>query len=154
MVSELASLVLFMRSVIGRGDTVIIEEPEAHLHPAAQTEMAKALTRLVRGGVRVIVTTHSDWLLQEIGNAMREGELAERAGETLPAHALRPNDVGVWLFKRGGAGAGSSIQKRPFDLVEGVEPPDYEDVAEQLYIRSADLQNSLEEVPARRSRRS
>lgn len=154
MVSELASLVLLMRSVVGRGDTVIIDEPEAHLHPAAQTEMAKALTRLVRAGVRVIVTTHSDWLLQEIANAMREGELAERAGETPPAHALRPGDVGVWLFATAGKGGGSSVREIPFDLVEGVEPPDYEDVAEQLYNRSADLQNRLEEATDRRSRRS
>ena len=154
MVSELASLVLFMRSAIGRGDTVIIEEPEAHLHPAAQTEMARALTRLVRAGVRVIVTTHSDWLLQEISNTMREGELAERAGETPPAHALRPGDVGVWLFATAGKGGGSSVREIPFDLVEGVEPADYEDVAEQLYNRSADLQNRLEEATDRRSRRS
>ena len=154
MVSELASLVLLMRSAVGRGDTVIIEEPEAHLHPAAQTEMAKALTRLVRGGVRVIVTTHSDWLLQEIGNAMREGELAERAGETPPAHALRPGDVGVWLFANAGAGGGSSVREIPFDRVEGVEPPDYEDVADRLYNRSADLQNRFEEGTALQSRRS
>lgn len=154
MVSELASLVLLMRSVVGRGDTVIIDEPEAHLHPAAQTEMAKALTRLVRAGVRVIVTTHSDWLLQEIANAMREGELAERAGETLPAHALRPGDVGVWLFATAGKGGGSSVREIPFDRIEGVEPADYEKVAAELYNRSADLQNRLEQKPPRRSRRS
>ena len=153
MVSELASLVLFMRSAVGRGDTVIIEEPEAHLHPAAQTEMARALTRLVRGGVRVIVTTHSDWLLKVISNAMREGELAARADETLPAHALRPGDVGVWLFANAGKGGGSSIREIPFDLVEGVEPADYEKVAEELYNRSADLQNRLEEETVRRNRR-
>ena len=53
MVSELALVVLFLRGAVGRGDTLIIEEPEAHLHPAAQTRMALTLARMVRAGVRV-----------------------------------------------------------------------------------------------------
>ena len=74
MVSELAPLVLFLRGIVQPGDTLIIEEPEAHLHPAAQTKIALTLARLVRIGVRVIITTHSDWLLEQIGNLVREGK--------------------------------------------------------------------------------
>ncbi len=55
MVSELAPLVLFLRGIVQVGDTLIIEEPEAHLHPKAQTQIALALARLVRVGVRVII---------------------------------------------------------------------------------------------------
>ena len=55
MVSELAPVVLFLRGAIDHGDMLIIEEPEAHLHPAAQTQMAVALARMVRAGVRVVV---------------------------------------------------------------------------------------------------
>lgn len=152
MVSELAPLVLFMRSAIGRGDTVIIEEPEAHLHPAAQTAMAKALARLVRAGVRVAITTHSDWLLKEIGNLIREGELSERIGESEDesADALRPRDVGVWLFDRQAGDGGATVREIPFDRIDGIEPADYESVAERLYNRSADLQNRFEEEVARR----
>ena len=75
MGSELAPLLLFLRGVVRAGDTLIIEEPEAHLHPGAQTQIAFTLSRLIRAGVRVVVTTHSEWLLQEIGNLIREGEL-------------------------------------------------------------------------------
>ena len=72
-----------------------------------------------------MVTTHSDWLLQEFGNLMREGELRERAGESeseesLPSF-LRPSDVGVWLF-RSETEAGSAIEEIPFDRIEGVAP--------------------------------
>ena len=152
MVSELASLVLFMRTTIGRGDTVIIEEPEAHLHPAAQTAMAKALARLVRAGVRVVVTTHSDWLLKEIGNLIREGELSGQLGESEDesAGALRPSDVGVWLFDRLVSAGGSTVREIPFDRIDGIEPADYASVAERLYNRSADLQNRFEEEVAHR----
>ena len=150
MVSELAPVVLFLRGDIRQGDTLIIEEPEAHLHPAAQTEMAAILARLVRSGVRVVVTTHSDWFLKEIGNLIREGELEGLAGESAGApaspSALRSRDAGIWLFRKAGASQGSTIEEIEFDRIEGIEPSDYEDVAEQLYNRSADLQNRFEET--------
>ena len=150
MVTELAPVVLFLRGAVGRGDMLIIEEPEAHLHPAAQTQIAVILVRMVRAGVRVVVTTHSDWLLKEIGNLMREGELGEKTGEptseeSLPS-SLRPSEVGIWLFRKDGTSAGSIVEEVPFDRSEGVEPPDYEDVAEELYNRSANLQNRFEET--------
>ena len=150
MVSELAPVVLFLRGTIGRSDTLIMEEPEAHLHPAAQTQLAVTLARIVRAGVRVVVTTHSDWLLQEIANLIREGELEEQTGEPasegeLPS-SLRPSEVGIWLFRKDGDSAGSIVKEIPFDRTEGIGPEEYEDVAEELYNRSANLQNRLEEI--------
>ena len=155
MVSELAPVVLFLRGAVGRGDMVIIEEPEAHLHPAAQTQMAVALARMIHTGLRVVVTTHSDWLLKEIGNLMREGELGEKTGEPtneeiLPS-SLRPSEVGIWLFRKDGT-SGSTVEEIPFDRIEGVEPDEYEDVAEELYNRSANLQNQLEGYQSPRGR--
>ena len=149
MVSELAPVVLFLRGPVGRGDTLVIEEPEAHLHPAAQTRVAVALARLVRAGVRVVVTTHSDWLLKEIGNLMRAGALDEAgrpAADDSPPSALRRGEVGIWLFNQGGSASGATVEEIPFDSIEGVEPPDYEEVDEALYNRSADLQNRIEDV--------
>ncbi len=150
MVSELAPVVLFLRDSLRIGDMLIIEEPEAHLHPAAQTQMAVTLARLVRAGVKVVVTTHSDWLLKEIGNLIREGELGERTGETAQqdplSSVLSPSEVGIWLFRKTNSSNGSEIEEVPFDRVEGVEPKDYEEVAEELYNRSAGLQNQLAET--------
>ena len=137
MVSELAPLVLFLRGVISPGDTLIIEEPEAHLHPAAQTQMAATLARLVRAGVRVLVTTHSDFMLQEIGNLIREGELGEKTGK--PASWLKQEEVGAWLFQKHG-----KVKEIEFDRIKGIEPMEYEDVAEALYNRWADLQYQLD----------
>lgn len=148
MISELAPIVSLIRGTVLPGDTLIIEEPESHLHPVAQKQMALTLARLTRVGVRVIVTTHSDWMLKEIGNLIREGELSKNSGSSsnngsLPS-ALQSKDVGVWRFSKDDARQGSTVIEIPFDRSEGIEPPEYNRVAEELYNRSADLQNRLE----------
>lgn len=145
MVSELAPVVLFLRSGICPGDTLIIEEPEAHLHPGAQTEIALILAGLVRAGVHVVVTTHSDWLLKEIANLIRIGDLKRTGVPKVEAmsstHWLLPEEVGTWWFQKDGR-----VKPIPFDPTEGIEPRDYEDVADKLYDSSVNLQDLLEEV--------
>ena len=142
MVSELAPLVLLLRSGIKPGDTLIIEEPEAHLHPGAQTDIAITLARLVRAGVRVIVTTHSDWLLEQIGNLILEGELEKQVGETeVPPVFLHKEQVGCWHFQKNGR-----IEEIAYNRMDGIEPQEYADIAESLYNRSAELHNRLEEL--------
>ncbi len=46
--------------------TVIIENPEAHLHPKGQTELARLISLVVEAGVQVIIETHSDHVFDGI----------------------------------------------------------------------------------------
>ena len=69
MVSELAPVILYLRHVVQPGDTLIIEEPEAHLHPTAQVEFTRLLAGAVKAGIRIIITTHSEWVLWELANS-------------------------------------------------------------------------------------
>ena len=147
MVAELAPLVLFLRGVIRPGDTLIIEEPEAHLHPRDQTKLAITFARLVRAGVRVIVTTHSDWLLQQIGNLIREGEVMKLGkNRTEPETWLTEGEVGAWWFR-----ASKPVEEIRFAHIAGIEPQEYGEVAEELYNRAVDLRMQLKE-PTRRSK--
>ena len=139
MVSELAPLVLFLRGVVQPGDTLIIEEPEAHLHPRAQTKVALILARLVRAGVHVIITTHSDWLLEQIGNLVREGEVMKLGkNKTEPTTWLTKEEVGAWWFH-----TDTPVKEIPFDNIEGIEPKDYYDVAEELHNDAVEFQQHL-----------
>ena len=139
MVSELAPLVFFLRDVVRPGDTLIIEEPEAHLHPAAQTKVALTLAHLVRVGVRVIITTHSDWLLEQIGNLIREGEVMKLGKNKVePTTWLTKEEVGAWWFREG-----EPVTEIPFDSIEGIEPKEYYDVAEELHNNAVEFQQHL-----------
>jgi len=49
-----------------KGSTLIVENPEVHLHPSAQAELAKFLAYTSLSGVQVILETHSDHIINGI----------------------------------------------------------------------------------------
>ena len=55
------------------GSLLLLENPEVHLHPAAQAEMGHFLGEVAAAGVQTIVETHSDHVLSGIRRAVRDG---------------------------------------------------------------------------------
>lgn len=113
MVVELAPIVLYLRHVVRPGDLLIIDEPESHLHPGIQVEVIRQLAGVVNSGVRVILTTHSEWVLEELSNLVLASQLPEEKRSELlrPTQALSPEEVGVWLFKTDEASGGSVVSE-------------------------------------------
>jgi hypothetical protein len=60
------------------GQAVYLEEPEIHLHPRAQSQMAGVLAEAAIRGVRVIAETHSSILLRGIQTLVAAGRLSPR----------------------------------------------------------------------------
>ena len=54
------------------GDVLVIDSPEAHLHPQAQSQMGRLLARVAAAGVQILVETHSDHVLNGLRLAVRE----------------------------------------------------------------------------------
>ncbi len=101
-VKSLASLSFWLRHLAKKGDFLIIDEPELNLHPRNQRLVARLLARLARSGIKVMISTHSDYVIRELNNlimlsADEGGELRRKygcdEGGTLP-----PDRVGAYLF--------------------------------------------------------
>lgn len=45
------------------GSLILIENPEAHIHPKAQAELMKLVMRAVKAGIQIIMETHSDHIM-------------------------------------------------------------------------------------------
>jgi predicted ATPase len=60
------------------GQTLVIDSPEAHLHPSVQSEMGRILARMASAGVQLIVETHSDHLLNGVRLAVKERIIGHR----------------------------------------------------------------------------
>lgn len=68
-------------------DLVIIENPEAHLHPGGQTSIAELASKVGADGRQVIMETHSDHVLDGIRLAVAE-------------NIVSPEDVAIYFFGR------------------------------------------------------
>ncbi len=87
VVTELSPLILILKHK-DNVNRFFYEEPEMCLHPQLQCKMGKVIGKLVNSGIGMIITTHSDILLQHINNmiklAKREDckDICEKLGYT------------------------------------------------------------------------
>jgi predicted ATPase len=148
MVSELAPVALYLRHVVEPGDTLIIEEPESHLHPAMQAEFTRLLARAVKAGIRIIITTHSEWVLEELANLVLMSELPveHRSGIEGADLALTPDEVGAWFFEPDHESGGSVVKEIPLDKEMGKFPSEFGLVTAELYNRFAMISNRIERL--------
>lgn len=75
-VSELIPLVVFLkRGLIKRDGLLVIEEPEAHLSFKNQQLVARLVASLLQNKIKVLITTHSDFLIYEFNNLIMRNEI-------------------------------------------------------------------------------
>ena len=148
MVSDVAPLVLYLRHIVQPGNVLIIEEPESHLHPAMQVEFTRQLAKLVQAGYRVIITTHSEWVLEELGNVVQRSRLPAQERATIPNGevALTADQVGVWLFRPNPRGRARGSEVVPVPLGDaGLYDAGFDDVAIALSNDGAKIFNQIGE---------
>ncbi|MDE2787619.1 MAG: AAA family ATPase [Chloroflexota bacterium] len=144
MVSDLAPVVLYLRHLVQPGNVLIIEEPESHLHPDAQVKLTRQLAKLVQQRYRVIITTHSEWILEELANVVQRSQLPpdELSTVSVSDAALTADQVGVWLFRPKTRPRGSEVVELRLDE-SGLYPSDFNDVAIALGNDSAKIYNRI-----------
>lgn len=69
------------------GAIIIIENPEAHIHPRGQAKLGELIARAAAFGVQLFVETHSDHVINGVRVAVRDG-------------ILKPEDVNIAFFER------------------------------------------------------
>jgi len=145
-IRELAPLIHAMRYVLSEGSYLMVEEPEAHLHPDAQSVVTRALAMLSRRGVNVVITTHSVHVLDEIHALLRIAGLGpgqRRELGYLEDEGLEPESVAVYMVSEDGSVARARITR------EGIEETFLDRVYRELANRYARIEQLLERSEAR-----
>lgn len=65
-VRSLLDIGFYLKHMAKPGDLLIVDEPELNLHPENQRRVARLFARLVNIGIKVFITTHSDYIIKEL----------------------------------------------------------------------------------------
>ena len=65
-VRSLVNIGFYLHHVAEKGELFMVDEPELSLHPENQRRIARLFARLVNAGVKVFITTHSDYIVKEL----------------------------------------------------------------------------------------
>lgn len=105
VVKTLSSLDLYLKHIATINDLIIIDEPEINLHPDNQILVARMLVRLMNSGFRIILSTHSDYIIREINNMVMMSKKDANVVKGLLANGtytekdnINPQDLGVYYF--------------------------------------------------------
>ena len=143
----LSDLYFFLRHVARKNHLLIIDEPESHLDTANQILLARLLARFVHAGLKILVTTHSDYLIKEINNlVMLNGSFSDK--ETVfkkfkytVDDCLTPESIRAYVAE------GNSLTKCEVDRF-GIDMPVFDETIDDINRVANDLSSRLDEEEA------
>ncbi len=122
----------YLRHIAKQGDLLIIDEPELSLHPENQRRVARLFAQLVNIGIRVFITTHSDYIIRELNTLIMLNHdqpylrtIAEREGYQ-NEELVSPDGIKVYVAEKAlvKANTNSKRRSRHQTLVEAEVSPE------------------------------
>ena len=146
-VRSLLDLGFYLRHVAQKGELLMVDEPELNLHPANQRRIARLFARLMNLGVKVFITTHSDYIVKELNtlimlnhdkphlkriaeeNGYRQSELirSDQIKVYMTQEELMPLEEGQKRRRRG-----LTLVEADVDPVLGIEVPSFDKTIDEM----------------------
>ena len=153
-VRSLLDVGFYLRHVAQKGELLMVDEPELNLHPANQRRIARLFARLVNLGIKVFITTHSDYIVKELNtlimlnhdkphlkriteeNGYRPSELirSDQVKVYMTQEALVPLEEGQKRRRRG-----LTLVPADVDPVLGIEAPSFDKTIDKMNEIQADI---------------
>lgn len=104
---SVAGLAQYLRTMANPGDIILIDELEMNAHPAAQLALVELMAVMVSHGIRIVLTTHSPYVIDHLNNLLeagrapeeRQAKLAEEFQLKTPRAFLTREQVSVYAFE-------------------------------------------------------
>lgn len=126
---------------------IIIDEPELNLHPANQRKLARFLVSLTNAGVKVFITTHSDYIIREINTLLLMSvesdhiQLAKKKYNYRDNEVISIDDINIYVANKDDESSKCDIKIEKVDVTldEGIVIKSFDNEIQKIN----DIQNNL-----------
>ncbi len=146
-ISEMVPLFLYLKHILEPGNILIMEEPEAHLHPANQRILAKYIIRLIRKGLNILITTHSDFLIEQINNFILLSKIDKNRRKKYGYKRddyININETGAYVFTYDTSSRGYKTEPVEITEEDGISQDEYVKIDEALYEEQFGLMKDID----------
>jgi energy-coupling factor transporter ATP-binding protein EcfA2 len=77
-IKTVSSIIFYLKHIAVEGDMIMIDEPEMNLHPTLQITFARILAKISNTGIKIWMSTHSDYIISELNNLCLVGVLRNK----------------------------------------------------------------------------
>jgi len=144
-VKTLFGLVFYLEHQAKKGDYLMIDEPELNLHPDNQRKIARVIAQLVNAGLKVVVSTHSNYFIRELNNLIMlntsfpDKEQLKKQFSYQDNELLDSGKVSAYLFDK------QSILSMPIDD-EGIVVETFDRVTNKLNQSSNEIFYAIQDA--------
>lgn len=92
-VRSLLDIGFYLRHVAQPGDLLMVDEPELNLHPENQRRVARLFSRLIKLGIKVFITTHSDYIIKELNTLIMLNADKPHLKAVMEREKYEPNEL-------------------------------------------------------------
>lgn len=139
---EISIFILYLKYVLKEGDLLIIEEPEAHLHPANQRLLVKYFVKAINNGLKILITTHSDYIISQLDNMINLSNIPEDKLHDLnysKENVLDFKDIAIYNFKENLDNTFSA--EKIIINFDGFIEDNFSKIADELYDETISIRN-------------
>jgi len=145
-VRSLLDVGFYLRHVAQPGDLLMVDEPELNLHPENQRRVARLFAHLLRAGLKVFITTHSDYIIKELNTLIMlnqpgaDREAVRKRYGYEKEEPLAPERIRVYIAEQKNICKAGHTRKSPcqtltpadIDPVLGIEARSFDETIDEM----------------------
>src|SRR5690606_716018 len=136
----IVDIFFYLKHMAKIGDLLIIDEPESHFTLRNQRLMAKLIASIVNLGIKVFITTHSDFLIKELNNLILLKNDFQEKSEWLVKNKKRYTEKDNLDFNSISVYQGLNGTLNSLKITNtGIEIPFFDEEINNLFTISSDL---------------